>query len=318
MTIRAYPNRGLSNVSGPATLNYALYYWMKWMKTASPVGPGWTIPRSSDGAGTVEGVNWGAGDFIDSAAETDNYSASTRRSWWIMRAPDGSRDILFVKSTTSAAQYTLYASPSGAFTGGDAWNTPSAPDSMIISNWGPSTTSYTGMMHYVADDAPPYGFWMYIHLAGAPATHYWSIAQGSCDVFAVPGDTSPIITWVAVTSVAWTTSYLSTQGGSGYEWRGLRPVSPSNQVIMALYTSSAQGMVMPDGVESLSSGEDFSFPVSFGRNASLGAGYFKGVSSFFQWNGRARAVGELFENKTRVSLGQMNVPWDGVSAFLLS
>lgn len=319
MTIRTLPNQPIPSSSSPCSLAYAIYYWMKWMTTASPTGPGWTVKRSSDGAGTVEGVNWGDGDYISNAGELENYVSPTRRSWFVLRAPDGSREIMFVKPSTSAGQQAIYLSPSGGFTGGDAWNTPTASDTMFVNSWGPSPTQYIGMMHCAADDAAPYGFWMYVHLAGAPAAHYWSMAQAKCDVFQITGDTDPFVTWVAQTSVAWTTSYLSGEDTSGYGWRGSRPIVASNQAIGALYMrGNASAYFFPNNVPTISSGEDVSMPVSFGRNASSGTGYFKGVSSFFQWNGAARAVGEMFENRTRVSLGDMNVPWDGSSVFIAS
>jgi hypothetical protein len=51
-----------------------------------------------------------------------------------------------------------------------------------------------------------------------------------------------------------------------------------------------------------------------GRPASVGSGCYKGITTFLRWNGVTRQAGETFAGLTRLSLGDFNVEWDGVTA----
>ena len=83
---------------------------------------------------------------------------------------------------------------------------------------------------------------------------------------------------------------------------------------MGLSATSGSYQVIPSGLDLDTNDADLSLPIMFGRRASLGGTTgFKGASTFVQWNGFPRGIGELFASKARISLGDVNVPWDGVT-----
>lgn len=311
MTMRFLPNQYTSDLLD------IIWYWFNFMRTASPGGPGWTVPRSSNG------LVGGVGDNISTSYSTgrtdlNRYSASTQRSWFVLRAPGGAPEFLLYKVDGTSGRYQWTVSPSGSYTGGDAWNTPTASDSTGIHSDSPGSSA--GSAHIGADDASPYGWYVMVNQVGSVSAR-WCSAFIPMDVAAVTGDPNP---W----------SFFYDGGGGGFlqaplttEFYGsdephcyaMHPSGTGSiQFCTTMYLRNEQDQFVPNYVEVLPSGEDVGVPVTFGRRMALGSGFYKGVSSFMQWNGRSRAVGEMFAGKTRVSVGVVNVPWDGASAFLLS
>ena len=322
MTIRTKPNTYIpTSAEGSHTI--CLWYWLKWMQLASPDGPGWTMTLSCDGNG-----NYGSGDKFSAsrdtgAAQLNRYVASTDRAWFVLQAPDG-REILVYKESATDSQFRIYYAPAGGYTGGDAWNPPTTAGlTLFMTNAVPSHLSWTGVLHMAADDAAPYGFWFYAHESGQTGYEEFCFAQLPLDVVAAPGDTDPFVTWYE--------NAYQTSGGVRVEEisyeslsynaiaRSTKPDGTGGNTIAALHLRNNQSTYFfPENVDLLPSGEDVSMPIPWGRNASSGSGFFKGISSWFQWNGYARAVGEMFNDRSRVSIGDVNVPWDGSSDWLSS
>lgn len=312
MTIRVLPNQYLGDLLD------VIWYWFNFMRTASPGGPGWTVPRSSNG------LVGGAGDNIaldrtTGRTDLNRYNGSTQRSWFVLRAPGGKPEFLLYKIDGNAGRYQWVVSPSGSYSGGGAWDLPSAADSTGIHSDYPG--SYTGIAHIGADDASPYGWYIMANQVGSQSAR-WCSAFIPVDVASVPGDLNP---W----------AFFYDGGGAGFQLAPLTTeyygsdephcyaIPPAGGIVSihfctAMLLRSEQDNFIPNYVELTPDGKDVSVPVTFGRRMALGNGFYKGVSSFMQWNGRSRAVGEMYAGKTRVSVGVVNVPWDGASAFLLS
>lgn len=323
MTIRTLPNQYIPSNGTVYSVTYSWYYWFKWMKQASPVGPGWTVKASHDGAG-----NYGTGDYISDLSSTgttqlNTYTSSTDRAWVVLQAPDG-REILFYKESATAGQFRVYYAPAttGGFSGGTT-TPPTVSGQLFMTNQAPAHGAYTAVLHCAADDAAPYGFWAYTHLSGQVGYEEFSLAQLPLDVVAATGDTDPFVTWFAntyTTSGGITVAWLTYENPSySYIFRSTKPDGTGGATISAHYLRNANSSYFfPNNIELLPTGEDVSMPLTFGRNATSGAGFFKGISSWFQWNGYTRAVGEMFAARSRVSIGDINVPWDGTSDWLSS
>jgi hypothetical protein len=313
MTIRALPNQPIAD-----TLD-VIWYWFNFMRTASPTGPGWTVSRSSNG------LVGGAGDNIAldrSTGRTDinRYNGSTQRSWFVLRAPDGSLEYLFYKTDTTSGLYQVGCSPSGSFTGGGAFAVPTASDAVYFHADSPPSAA-TCLQHVVADDAAPYGWFLFTHVAGSPTAYRYAMSHIPMDAVAVSGDTAPWVFYYDGGGAGYTRTAICNEyyGSSENHCYARNPGNSGGaEYCTAMYLRNEQGDFFPENVEILPGGEDAALPITFGRRMALGTGFFKGISSFMRWNGRTRAIGEMFEAKTRVSVGVVNFPWDGASAFLMS
>jgi hypothetical protein len=311
MVMRFLPNKLITQTSYAGGMQW-LYEFMNFMRTPSPVGPGWTVPRSSNG--TVGG----AGDNITSYTSLSQYVSSSQRSWFVLQAPDGVRELLWWRFDTYDSRWYLYYSPSAGFTGGDAWNIPTATDTKNLhSGWAiTQESSYQIMFHMGADDEAPYGFWCHGNRAGSPATDEGGYAMIPMTTPAV-GDVDPMVFYSSLKDgfeeYLW---YRLTSTTVGH-CVAMKPGATGTYTCPALYMIS-EGQAVPNNMNKDANGADLSFPILFARPSTLGNGFYKGLSNFMQWNGTTRVPGEMFAARTRVSIGWVNVPWDGASDWLSS
>jgi hypothetical protein len=157
--------------TAPANLDSQVYTLKQIMKQA-----GWTVPQS----GTGSGGTFAASDLITSAG-TGVGGISNNGAWFRIKAPTGTRELLFQRSTTTAGSWYIGVSNLG-FTGTangavatsnpptatdqhGLWGSTSAGASNTVSfqPWGSSTA---GNYHTecAADANSPYG----VYLAGFP------------------------------------------------------------------------------------------------------------------------------------------------------
>ena len=265
---------------------------------------GWTITWSSNG--TTGGAG---GSYLTSGNSLNHADA-----YVVIQDPAGGREHFFRVYTTSTTYWNWYTSQAGTYTGGGATTDPTATDAKQIMNNMPfGAADQRAMM--ACDDAAPYGWWFMSHNPGNFAWARAMFAQIPIDGALQPGETEPEVFVQGTSSDGYDRYTLSEE----VSWSQNSHVSGSvpgqgwQQNMPALaYFNSVQ--VFPDGCELDANNKDLSVPMMFGRRDGLAAPTgFKGASSFIQWNGFIRAVGETFVGKTRISLGQANLPWDGVT-----
>lgn len=283
--------------------------WLNFMRSTSS-GPGWTIPRSSNGS------TGGAGDYIASYTDLNVFVDGSARSWFVLRQPDGAREWLFYRITTTNYRWRIEYNPFGDFTGGDVWNIPSGTRSYITDDDLTSSNTAT-VSQFGADDTAPYGWFVYSYHSGSLTDYRWGMAQIPLDVAPDPDDPDPMVCYYNGETYGWIATYLCNITDSGWEGRCMacRPWSEVAVNCPALYYF---GTSVPGGLPQTIAAKDVTFPIVFARGANYGEGFYKGASSWLRWNGTARGVGNTFDSKTRISLGDVNVPWDGASDMDLS
>lgn len=310
MTMRFLLNQSITQTGHNGSLQN-LYEFLNFMRTPSPAGPGWTIPRSSNGS------VGGAGDNITQWSDLSQFVSGVSESWFVLRDPAGKREIMWHRVDTTDSKWYWSNSKSAHFTGGDAGNQPTATDSKTMHTNFPEIGTVTGSattLHVGADDAAPYGWWMYSNNAGNFGTYAMGYAMFPMDALEAEGDDDPVVFYQCMYYGNFIQSALTREAGDQHRCTGYIPGTDSFQNIPACFISSeGSNAFAPNRCVIDADGKDLSFPVLFGRRGSLGTGGFKGVSTFVQWNGTTRSAGETFASLTRISIGDINVPWDGVT-----
>jgi len=288
-----------------------VFAWLDFMRTASPNGAGWNIVQSSNG---VE-VNVDQ-DNIAAFGDLTHYSAGVSQSWFVIETPDGAGQFLWARYDADDRNWRVYYSPTASYSGGDAGNAPGAPGEENF-GWCRINTS-EHLMRIGADDAAPYGFWMYGHASGNFATCRCGWAWLPLEVSSMSaGDTDPYIWFIINTNTggAYTYPYLYSETANYTQTHcaSVVPGQAANLVMPALVYYNNAGVFVPNTLEIDANGNDQAFPVAFGRSTDKPSSAWKGITTFMLWNGRTRAAGETFANKTRISWGDVNFPWDGTT-----
>jgi len=313
MTMRFVPNLALSST------DYGLLYlfaWLDFMRTASPGGPGWTVPRSSDG--TVGG----AGDNISDYLDLGQYVSGSSESWFVLRQPDGARELLFNRTNISDQQWQLWVSETAAFTGGDAGNPPTAVDQQEIHPTINIVQAGVNVVHMGADDAAPYGWWIWANRSGNFSDHQGSMGMIPITDSIQPGDTaaSAVVFFHDPTGTGWIEANLTQDNPAPTtgQCQAFKPGTTTFDTCSALILRNAVGTHFPNVTAADDNGDDIGLPVPFGRRSALADPFFKGFSDFLLWNGITRVPGETFNSLTRISVGDVNFEWDGSTVPLSS
>lgn len=323
MTMRFLPNQLLTNGVN-CELKYQVYAFKAFMTAASPTGPGWTVPRSSNG------TTGGAGDNIASAAD---YGQAA--SWFVLQNPAGTKQWLFFHGSTSTQTQRILYSAGALFTGGDAANRATATDEQYIVGSAANaevtfTLNTTQYCNFMADDAAPYGFaaWGW-STASSGVTIQWGyvydpMISGTYDV----SDTDPFVCFCAYsnTNTAFDYNYLSgvtnTAAYNDHYPRCWLKYSTGawNNIAAQYYMDVAGQITVPARVPaSLFTTKDQVIPISWLRSNFVSApGGWKGVGSLMMWMGLDRSNGSTLENKTRICIGHISLPWDGSTTPLIA
>jgi hypothetical protein len=311
MTMRYRPNVAISQTGTNQTLQY-LFEFLDFMRTAPPDGPGWTIPRSSDG------TTGGDGDHIASWSDLGQYVDNVSESWFVLRDPAAGRELLWWRTNSNDAYWNCYESPSAGFTGGDEGHEPTATDTVGI-HWSVQISSVPAgtpsMLHMAADDAAPYGWYAWLHLAGNFATTSGGYMMIPMDAHQAAGDTDPVVFYANMDDNGFSTTYLSRDdvGLASGMCRGIVPGTTSMQTIPALWMDNGGSLFVPRYVRQDANFADLAFPIVFSRQASLATPGYKGVTTFVRWEGVNRASGEVWADKSRICVADLSLPWDGVT-----
>jgi len=309
MTMRFLPYKLITQTGTNGSLQF-LYEFLNFMRIASPSGPGWTVPKSSDGV-TVNTDQ----DNIDAWGDLSQYSAGTATSWFVLQDPAGERELLWWRNDNYDDNWYWYYSPSAGFTGGDKGNRPTATDQVGLQSLDDmhSAATVPTVLRVGADDAAPYGFWAWSHNAGSFGTTASSHAMIPI-TYPAPLDPDPVVFYSGMDEAAFGDALW--YNGTGWNYAKCTARKPG--VGQGFYLCPALRMVgegaaviVPNDCAPDDNGDDLGFPIMFARKTVLGNGFYKGITTWAQWNGVTRSRGETFASKTRISVGHINVPWDG-------
>lgn len=317
----------VKNLQG--TGSYAIFNLKDAMKNAS-----WTVTKSSDGT-TVNS----SGDQI-SAAGSGSGGMTNNYAWFVIRMPTANsvtRELCFQRGTNNTSWRIQY-SYSGGFSGsGTATAPPSAPsDAQLLYGGGTDasptfgtifSTDNTYAFQACVPDTSPYGFWVAAYsLVGRAMTtcivmdptggitqdddpYVFNVCSGArslCtsnynDANTVDmnqdGTANPLRTW------------LYKNMGTSEGWVNLALLT------MSTFSSTTGIVVFPSGlpVNSYTANDD-NCPAAYARPARLSAPQgFKGLSTFIQLPGAQRSTGETQGGKSRIILGKVSLPWDGIT-----
>ncbi len=305
MTMRFIPQTSI--VLADHTLRF-LFAWLDFMRQTSPTGPAWTIPRSSDGS------TGGAGDNIAAFGDLTFWVAATSISWFVLRSPDGLKEFLFARYNATDSNWQIRYSPAALFIGGDITVIPTATDEVLFAQLA-LTLAVDSVLHMGADDATPYGWFMYCNANGDFNDSRGAMAWIPITDSVQPGDIDPYVFSVGTSTVnPFEVGNMTLETVSTVIARcaGIPPGQAAQRTLPALTLRSAFGNMLPSNAPADDNSDDIGMPIPFGVRSPLSAPQgFKGWSSFALWNGVARAAGETFATRTRVSWGDVNFLWDG-------
>lgn len=271
-----------------------LFTFYNFMIAASPTGPGWTCVGASDG--TTGGMG------VSKANLTTLAQFTSQNCWFVLRAPDGSREILFHRDVGGTAltgeMYFLYNRGGSTFpyTGGSASSLPTATyGKQVYTNT--AWIGGSGYFHFMADDAAPYG-WAWFGYSGT--TQRGSAAMlpvenayaSDVDKYVLTGNTANF-------STAQINAYVPyTWSPTGLEW---------TTVVGLKYTSiPGSTPVGPDGTA-------VAVPVLFGRLATDVNPFTKGFVSLIRWCGTASITEKSTTSSGAfIAVGNCLLPWNAV------
>ena len=274
----------------------------------------WTV------AGSGNGTDGGMGmDVITSASDLTNISGR----WVVLENPSGQPQIMLSRYSTADGNFLFTISPSGVFTGGNASTPATASDQVSAFQ----TTCYSaGRMHITAEydgyDLVDSGFAVFIANLNT---------RGSSGAVAFlplvntyPNDGYQWILYNATSSQGYAATNLSYDAAL-ITASGSRGIDSTDQTTLVAYgagqiaveTGSGKFNNIPLGT-GISYEDNLSFPIMFLRAtlSTTNVGY-KGITTYMQWNSVERAVLTTWNNKTRISFGDVNFPWDGTSSPIL-
>jgi len=310
MTMRFVPNLTIPSADG--TLIY-LFEWLDFMRTASPTGPGWTVPRSSDG------TTGGDGDNIAAFGDLSQWTGSAD-SWFVIRQPDGGREYLFFRTSSTDTVWSISYSPGALYVGGSISAIPTATDSETILVADILTLTGNKVLHAGADDAAPYGWYVFSHLSGNFVTEHAGMAMIPITDGAQPGETDPVLFFQDGGGSGFVRAELSdaTKSANQGYCAGFVPGSATFTAVPALSYNEGANYVFPGGNSQDDNNDDVAAPIPFSRRSGHTPSGFKGFSDFIQWNGVTRTNCDTFArggsgNPDRISWGDVNFEWDSVT-----
>jgi len=259
-------------------------------------------------------VTGGAGDNIVINDDLGQFNAGVGESWFVIRSPDGLKEFLFNRYNTNNDNWQISYSQGALWVGGDETGVPTAADSAFFTQASLAGNAASAL-HMGADDAAPYAFFSYMHQNGNFSSSQGGMAWVPITDAVQPGETDPYVFSIGISTVdPFELSVLDVESNDSTRARvvGIPAGQSSPNSIPAQSYLSDGGDMFPNGAPLDGNGNDLTIQVLFGRSSALSAPVgFKGFSDFMRWNGVARAAGETFNNRTRVSWGDVNFPWDG-------
>lgn len=155
---------------GPCTTGpQAVFALKQWLTSTHGGTKFWTVTRSGDG------TTGGSGDYITHSGSGAG-GLNNNDAWFVLRDPDGNREILFQRSSSGSAYWKLLYSKGCMFTGGTGSSRATATDEkswLKLRAAGPSSI-FTGSSFYChvccegdTPDGDVYPFWMICRQSGS-------------------------------------------------------------------------------------------------------------------------------------------------------
>ena len=261
----------------------------------------WTVAGSGNGSSGGMGT-----DAIASASDLTNVTGR----WVVLENPSGKPQIMLSRYSTAEAYWLIEISPSGAFTGGNA-TTPATASDQAGAFQG---ITYAGCnMHitaeYNGDDLINSGFAACCVGLGSPNTIKGGMAFIPTEINI--SDSHPWVLFTSSSANGYTVAYLSdltTTLITGC--RGMMGETFTSTPALSL--TGDGNTTFPNNMNNVGN-TDILCPVIFGAPNTIENSVYKGTSTYMQWSGIFRDTLELFDSSTRISFGDVNFPWDGVS-----
>lgn len=294
----------------PASAAIAVYLLKTALKAA-----GWTVVRSGDATSYFN-----ASDGITSGASGAGGLNNTG-AWFVIQMPGSTRQLCIQRNSTAQA-YRIKYSPVNGFTGGapSATVVPSATDEKVICGTG-TDGSPTGQTVFAADGtyrtqicvggaAEGYNFYMasYLFTTGAGSVGGTIFLDKLLAGSYPPSDTDPYVIGVHTNSV---TALLSSafSDASGTNFTRTQLAAASHGLVSGISVGIGTSGLNPW------TGQDDLLPLFWVRTIAT-TGY-KGISSLFRFGSAPRANTSMSADKTRWFMGNVWLPWDGVTPVLL-
>jgi len=272
----------------------------------------WTVAGSGDGVGPGQGM--GTDAIVNQAA------LETSTSWVVLEDPDATVQLLFARVGGGDLQWNVTINPDADYSAGDYQTTPTNAGGNALQVCSTNLIdSGSSRIHILCENGVTTanaGWAVYMHANGD-----FSNADGSLAVIPLTngpaGDTHPFLFLVGIgASQAFTIASGLISSSTAVNDSGCRGVVPGASNVStypALQYSWGGGILSPNNAGVDTVGKDLLFPIAFGRYTGLADPGFKGSGDFMRFNGVTRTSCSTLEGLTRVTFGDVNFPWDGVS-----
>lgn len=317
---------------------------------ATMIAAGWTMVRSSDG------TTFGAGVHVTSSG-TGAGGWNNSASWVCLQQPSGNsapyagnRQLIFQNQSQNGNGWRICYSISGAYSGGNATQTPTAADEVVIFGGGTAAApQYYGWINAsattyrceaMADDGSagtkfPFAFYMVCFANGGASGAVGGMYMDAVTNYET-GDTDPFVFFGGVANSAALTlagdlglfgggtitdgSKVGTGMGFGHCWVNAAAVNslPANWAgVSALCHADSSASTVESLGTSPVTGNDIGVPIMYGRLAGRGgATGYKGISMMLRWKAMARAQGSTISiaspgAKEWITMGNLMWPWNG-------
>lgn len=285
----------------PANGCVAMFILKRALKAA-----GWTVPKSSDGS-----TYNSSGDQITSGSSGANGMYNTR-AWYVVAAPNGRQICIQRDNQANGQGWRIKYSPAAGFVTGSpsATQAPAAADEKMLIGGGTDASPTFGTTFLPGDN----GYKYHVVCGGA--------AEGYC-----------FIGFLAANTTGSTTSgtlFLDSLVANSYPVEDVDPVVLGVPALLTFASLSSTGMAAQisaatfTGCTALApgttpgamgtnpwTGKDDLLPVFYARTAATVG--FKGLSYMLRWGSATRGNMDLATDKTRVFIGNIWIPWDGVT-----
>jgi hypothetical protein len=291
----------------PGSGGEALFKFMTMLE-----GAGWTIQESSDGSSYAAG----------NASFTSGYNNS--QAWFRASIPGGVSELCVQRGSGSDRHAWIKYSRSATFNTSPSGNTmPTASDEINLfgtSSGGDELFASSGTYYLQggADDnisaGDGYGFWMACYrFGGQPTTAIvMDPLVGTDSNDTATGERYAF--FIGRADDCFSKNYLASYFPSSNQPECKAFLgSPATFVEIPASYYQVYNSGLPSG-SNVYSGKDDRLPLVLIRHSSLGSpiGY-KGVSSMMMWELNIRSSTQTKGNKTRISFGDISLPWDGTT-----
>lgn len=288
-----------------------MYRFKELLKTA-----GWVVKSSGDGLAAFSSTTDVITSGSSGAGGLNNTSA-----WFRIQSPAGGGTREFTIQRNSSTQvWTIKYSFSAGFTGGSPSSTVlgTATDSQTLFN---AATMFLGdnlfRWNAAADNASPYGFFMFCHIVGGHSLGGYPTGAFVMDPMAAgtfpSADNDPVV-FTTVGSSAFQTATTTTN--FGYLKKGIAGEGFVNIPWLRILNNGTNNVVFPTGAGvNAHSFKEQMFPVCYARDSGQSAPVgWKGASSLMKLCGQSVPTPTLISGagtRDLVVVGDVVFPWNG-------